>query len=63
MTVAELIEHLQTFPPETDVMLIDSIGPRECGTPYLHTITDEDAENCGDCEDIAGVAVVAMYAG
>ena len=45
------------------VMVMDSIGPQDVSSCYIYTITNEDADNCGDCEGIVGEEVIAISFG
>jgi len=61
-----MIEHLSKFDDNTEVMILD--GFNGCGnkrdinlTPSnLRAITEEDAEDCGDCEGRVGENVIIL---
>lgn len=57
MTVADLIARLSKLDPNKRVMLLDSFNgagdPREINFgPILRSISAENCENCGDCEEL-----------
>ena len=65
MTIAELREQLAEFPDDMEIMILDGFNgggvPREINIhPWYHTITDDDAADTADCEDIVGENVVVM---
>jgi len=59
MKAHELAKKLLAL-PNHEVMIIDSVGPNECRSPYQYIITDDDADVCGCCEDIVGDTVIAI---
>lgn len=66
MTVKDLIEHLNKFPKNTEVMILDGFNgqgnKRDINfTPSnLRRITKQDDENCGDCEGRLGENVIIL---
>jgi hypothetical protein len=61
MTVAELMTTLATMDPSLQVMVVDQIGPQIVSGPYLSTITEQNADDCGDCEGRVGEQIVILY--
>ena len=59
MTTHELAQKLLNL-PDIHVMFKDSIGPREIGSIYSYTVSHDDAEMNGDCEDIVGEEVIVI---
>ncbi|AEC53168.1 hypothetical protein SCRM01_222 [Synechococcus phage S-CRM01] len=47
--------------PNIEVMVEDSLGPMDISSVQLYTITDQDAEDCGNCEGRVGEEVVTIY--
>jgi hypothetical protein len=65
MTKKELVQKLERFPDDVQVMIKDSFNgagiPREINSgPREHKITKEDAEESADCEEIVGQKVVVI---
>jgi hypothetical protein len=65
MKVKDLINKLQKYPQDMDVMILDSFNgggvPREINLgPVEHEITTEDINETADCEDIGRQTVVVM---
>lgn len=65
MTIRDLIGKLQAFPPNMQVMILDGFNgggsPREINSgPRQHVVTDADADETADCEDIVGQTVVIV---
>lgn len=65
MTVAELIARLQTYPGDKQVMILDSFNgagnPREISLgPTFHEVTEDEANEAADVEDMIGDVVVVM---
>ena len=65
MTKKELIERLNKFPDDTIVMIMDSFNgggyPREINSgPLLETVTQEQAEESADCEELVGQQVLTI---
>lgn len=69
MLVSQLIERLEKLQQETggdlEVMILDGINgggyPRTINSgPRLHQVTQEDADECADCEDLVGEPVIEM---
>lgn len=65
MKLDELIAKLEVLKRQQgnpNVMVKDSAGPLDLTVAILRTITEQDAENCGDCEDRVGERVVLLGA-
>jgi hypothetical protein len=61
MKVKDLIASLQEMDLEAEVMVRDSIGPRTInGGVRSYTVSESDAEECGDCEGLVGKKVVLV---
>lgn len=65
MTVAQLIKQLKYFDPNLEVMALDSSNgqgsPREINFgPILKTVTEQNAEDTADCENLYGEKVVVI---
>lgn len=65
MVIQELIERLSRYAPGAEVMVLDGFNgggvPRAINIgPSFHTITQEEADNTADCEDLAGQEVVLI---
>ena len=62
MKVHELLKRLAGFDPNTEIMVADhDYVPRTINIgPYLRVVTDNDAEECGDCEGLEGSTVVLI---
>lgn len=65
MTIAELIDDLKSYDPNTKVMILDGFNgggyPREINLgPFERTIKKSDAKESGDCEDLVGETVLIM---
>ena len=60
MKVKELIERLQKFNPEMQVMISESYGLLDIGGAYANIIEQMDEDNCGDCEGRVGEEVIAI---
>jgi hypothetical protein len=61
MTTSHELAHKLLNLPNRKVMIIDDIGPQDVGSCQEYTVTEDDADNCGCCEDIAGEKVIAIY--
>ena len=65
MTISQLIEKLKDYPPDMQIMILDSFNgggcPRDlnCG-PYEALIEDRHAEIAADCEGREGEQVVLI---
>lgn len=66
MTVGQLRKRLETFPDDMEVMILDGFNgggyPRTInfGPNNYRTITESDANECGDCEGRVGERIVLM---
>lgn len=65
MKVKELIERLQKQDPEKEIMILDGFNgggePREINLgPKGRTISEQDADQSADCEDLIGKDVLVM---
>jgi hypothetical protein len=60
MKAHELAQELLQL-PNLEIMFVDSIGPMELGSAQESEITEQDAEDCGDCEDRVGEKYIALY--
>jgi hypothetical protein len=65
MNVAALITRLSELPPFAEVMILDGENgggtPRTLNvTPHLREVTDADAFEASDCEDLVGKRVVVL---
>lgn len=65
MTVEDLIARLQAFPATSRVMILDSFNgagfPRTINSgPREHVVTQDEADETADCEEIVGETVVVM---
>lgn len=62
MKIGELIQRLSHFSIHDEIMILDSFNgggfPREINLgPNTRIITQEDSDECVDCEDIVGKQV------
>ncbi len=65
MTVAELIKALKKFDPNHPVMILDSFNgggsPRDINLgPKVHVVSEANAADAVDCEEIVGDQVVIV---
>jgi hypothetical protein len=65
MTVAQLKKRLEAFPDDAEVMILDGFNgggePRTINFgPIEHTITGENANECGDCEGKVGAEIALI---
>lgn len=65
MTIKELVDRLQEFPLDTEVMVLDGFNgggyPRTINFgPRQDIITKDMADNAGDCEELVGQTVIVM---
>ncbi len=65
MTKAQLIARLESFHPDTEVMILDGFNgggePREINLgPTRRTITEQNAKEGADCEGKVGRAVIIL---
>lgn len=65
MTVQELINHLSSFDPESQIMILDSFNgggsPRDLNHgPRYYFIKEIDGRDCSDCEDRIDEKVVLI---
>lgn len=65
MKVGELIQELNKFSLEQEVMILDGYNgggvPREVNLgPQIQTVEDADAEETADCEGLVGEDVVVL---
>lgn len=65
MTVADLQLRLSKLDPDARIMILDGFNgsghPREINLgPVDHAVTQDDAENSGDCEGMEGQSVFVM---
>lgn len=65
MKVADLIRRLQQYPADAEVMVLDGFNgggdPRALNLgPHPRRVTEANAENSGDCEDIVGEEVIVI---
>lgn len=66
MNAKQLIEHLSQFDENTEVMVLDGFNgggnKRDINlTPSnLRNISEDDAEECGDCEGRVGEKVIIL---
>lgn len=64
MTVSELIHYLSNFDENTQVMILDGYNgggyPREINLKSTHTISEQDAADTADCEDIVDTEVIVL---
>lgn len=65
MKVADLIRRLQQYPADAEVMVLDGFNgggdPRTLNLgPLVRRITEEHAENSGDCEERVGEEVIVI---
>lgn len=47
--------------PNIEVLVSDYIGPLEISSVQPYTITEDDEENCGNCDGRVGEEVVALH--
>jgi hypothetical protein len=59
MKAHELAQVLLTG-PNVEVVFSDSIGPIDIESCFESKITENDADNCGNCERRVGEAVIAL---
>ena len=65
MTIRELKKHLERFPEDTEIMILDGFNgggyPREinCG-PWDHEILEFDISQSVDCEGMLGANVCIL---
>lgn len=64
MTKAELFKRLADVPDDQELMILDGFNaggfPREINVYHEHTVTEKDAEECGDCEELVGTKVFVL---
>ncbi len=65
MTKKQLIQALEQFPDDMQVTVLDGFNgggsPREINDgPHIRKITENDAEDCADCEDLVGQTVIVL---
>lgn len=60
MKAHDLAAKLLTM-PNLEVMAYDSLGPMDISSVQPYTITPQNAEDCGNCEDIVGQEVLVIY--
>lgn len=48
--------------PDLELFALDSVGPREISGFRLYEISQEDEDDCGDCEGRVGDKVIAVQA-
>lgn len=65
MKVGQLIKALQAYDPEKEVMILDGFNgggvPRTINLgPSLREVTQQDADEASDCEELVGETVVHM---
>jgi hypothetical protein len=46
--------------PDLDVMIRDTLGPVDLSSCYEYQISNDDEDNCGDCEGRVGETVIAL---
>jgi hypothetical protein len=66
MTVSELIDRLQKLPADYEVMVENSAagsGPQDVQSAKDTTISQSDANNCGECEGRVGERIVLLSFG
>lgn len=60
MTVAQMIAYLERVPMEErdkEILVDDSIGPADISTIHRAKITEQNADDCGNCEGKVGQEV------
>lgn len=60
MIVSWLIEKLKQLPQDAEVMCRDCVAYRDMTGPYTQTITEQDADDHGDCEGRVGEEIVVI---
>jgi len=46
--------------PNLEVMICDSVGPVDLSSCYEYVISEDDEDNCGDCEGRVGQTVITL---